>query len=231
YAIHNTIEYVPVTDEVAVPRREIATQGQCNNCHFELQGHGGSRRDVEYCAFCHNPNNVNDERVSRPEGAPVMAESVDLRVMIHKIHMGEKLSQQPYLLGGFPAPSVANPAGTPIDFGEVRFPGDQRSCGTCHVAGSFDLPLPSGLLPTHQNQLSCTEDPTADADSYCQTRVVSADIVTGPTASACLACHDAPETRAHAITNTDLSTGVEACSTCHSAGDAFDANLGHALDP
>jgi OmcA/MtrC family decaheme c-type cytochrome len=230
YAMPNPILYFGVTDAVPVERRELVSQQQCDNCHSNLSLHGGARRSASYCSFCHNPNNVNDERVSRFEGGPVMAESVDLTVMVHKIHMGERLTQQPYVLGGNPTPSVANPAGTPIDFGEVRYPGDQRSCGTCHVAGAFDLPLPSGLLPTHVNQLSCLEDPAADADTYCQTRAVTLDIATGPTASACLACHDAPETRAHALTNT-APDGVEACATCHSAGDAFDMAVGHALDP
>lgn len=231
YAIHNTIALGAVTDATPVPRRQIVTTNQCNACHSDLQGHGGSRRDTEYCAFCHNPNNVNDERVARFETGLQTAHSVDFRTMIHKIHMGEKLTQQPYVLGGFPAPTAANPGGTPLDFGEVRFPGDQRACGTCHVAGSFDLPLPSGLLPTHEQILQCNDDPSADADAYCSSRSVIQDIVTGPTASACLACHDAPETRAHAMTNTDSSTGIEACATCHSAGDAFDAANGHALDP
>jgi OmcA/MtrC family decaheme c-type cytochrome len=161
----------------------------------------------------------------------VWAESVDLRAMIHRIHMGEHLSQ-PYVLGGNPSPTVANPGGNPVDFGEVRYPGDLRSCGTCHVAGSFDLPLDTAnLLPTHRQQLTCTEDPNADADAYCQTRVVTADIALGPTSSACLGCHDAPDTAAHAATNTDFQTGGEACGTCHGPGDAYDAAAGHALDP
>jgi OmcA/MtrC family decaheme c-type cytochrome len=230
YAMLNPIAYVAVTDAVAVPRRQIATIGQCNNCHGTLGEHGGSRTNVEYCAFCHNPTNVNDERIERFESGVVTAKSVDLRTMVHKIHMGEKLTQ-PYVLYGFPAPTTAAPGGTPINFGETRFPGNQQNCGTCHVAGSFDLPLAQGLLPTHEQELTCTEDPAADADSYCSTRSVTKDTLLGPTASACLACHDAPETRAHAATNTDSSSGIEACATCHSAGDAFDAAIGHAMEP
>jgi OmcA/MtrC family decaheme c-type cytochrome len=231
YSFENPIVYAAVTDPTAVARRSIVTSGQCNSCHSHLEGHGGTRRSAEYCSFCHNPNNVNDERVARFENTSVVAHSVDLRVMIHKIHMGEKLTQQPYVLGSFPAPTSANPAGTPIDFGKVAFPGDQRACGACHVAGSFTLPIADNLLPTHEQTLTCTEDPAADANNYCDTRVVSKDVLTGPTASACLACHDAPATRAHAVTNTDPATGIEACATCHGPGDAFDAANGHTLDP
>lgn len=231
YATPNPVFFVPVTDPVVAPRRKIVADGQCDGCHGDIAAHGDSRTSVDYCSFCHNANNVGDDRISRVEGSTVMAQSVDLRVMIHKIHAGEHLSQQPYILGGNPSPNSANPVGNPINFGETRFPGDLKSCGTCHIAGTFELPLDQGLLPTHVNELTCTEDPVADADSYCNTRIVSEDIVTGPTASPCLSCHDAPETRAHAMTNTDFSTGAEACATCHGPGDAYDAALGHALDP
>lgn len=230
YSMDNPIAFAAVTDPAPVPRREIVTRAQCNGCHSDLNGHGGARREPNYCAMCHNPNNINDERVGRFEGVDTTAYSVDLRSMVHRIHMGEGLSQ-PYVLGGFPAPTVANPAGTPIDFGEVRYPGDQRNCGGCHVTGSFSLPLQTGLLPTHEGSFTCDEAPAADGDSYCQTRLLSKDTVTGPTASACLGCHDAPETRAHAMTNTDQGSGVEACATCHSKGDTFDADVGHAMDP
>ena len=230
YSMMNPITYAAVTDPSPVDRRSIVTTGQCNSCHDHLEGHGGSRRAVEYCSFCHNPNKVNDQRVASFEGLDAIAQSVDLRTMIHKIHMGDKLTH-PYVLGGFPAPSATNPAGTPNNFGEVGYPGDQRSCGTCHVAGSVTLPLADNLLPTHQQTLTCTEDPVADGDSFCNTRIVSNDQLTGPTASACLACHDEPSTRAHALTNTDSPSGVEACATCHGPGDAFDAAIGHQLDP
>ncbi len=231
YNLMNPITYAAVTDAAPVARRSIVTTGQCNSCHDHLEGHGGTRRAAEYCSFCHNPNKVNDQRVARFEATDAVAHSVDLRTMIHKIHMGEKLTQQPYVLGAFPAPSKANPAGTPTDFGKDLYPGDQRSCGTCHVAGSFTLPLADNLLPTHEQTLHCTEDPAADADNYCDARTVSKDVTTGPTAAACLACHDQPATRAHAVTNTDPATGAEACATCHGPGDAFDAANGHTLDP
>lgn len=229
FAMMNPIAWVGVTDATPVPRREIVSNAQCNSCHGELVGHG-QRRNVDYCAFCHNPNNVNDERVARFEGSTVIAESVDLRSMIHRIHTGDK-GVQSYVLGAFPAPTTANPGGSPVDFGEVAFPGDRRSCGTCHLANTFDLPLGPDLLPTHRNELTCTEDPAADADSFCQTRSVTKDLVRGPAASACLSCHDAPENVAHAATNTDPATGAEACATCHGPGDAFDPASAHHLDP
>jgi len=243
YAALNPVAYFPVTDAVVQPRRELVTIEQCNTCHLQLAEHGGARTNAEYCSFCHNPSFVGSGRIARLEGQSVWAESTDLRVMIHKIHMGEKLSQQPYVLGGNPSPNAANPAGTQIDFGEVRFPGNQQACGTCHVAGSFDLPLAEGLLPTRRIQFTCNEDPAADADSLCgpfnnnnyadptNNFVPVTTQWTGPEASACLSCHDSGSARAHAMSNTDQGSGAEACATCHGAGKTYDPAPYHALAP
>ncbi len=228
YSAINAIAYAPVTDAAAVERRVIVDRAQCNNCHYSLGAHGGQRNDPNYCAFCHNANNTNDERVARFESSTITAEPVHLKVMIHKIHMGEELTQ-PYVLGGFPAPSKANPAGTPVDFGEVRFPGDQSACDTCHVGSSYTLPLSAGLLPTKKEVFTCTEDPLADADSYCDLRT-SAPTYIPPESAACTSCHDAPSTAAHAEIMTTAS-GIESCATCHGPGKDWDVSLVHAPAP
>jgi OmcA/MtrC family decaheme c-type cytochrome len=230
YAADNPVTYVAVTDDVPTPRRDVVDADSCNNCHFQLSAHGGGRRTPEYCTLCHNPNKIGDERAPNFESSSTWVDSVDFRVMIHKIHTGEELSQG-YVLGGFPTPSASNPGGSPVDFGEVRFPGDRRVCGTCHEAGTFDLPLSTpNLLPTHVKELVCIEDPALDANDFCNDRIVAQDIAWGPTSSACLSCHDAVETQAHAMLNT-APNGSEACATCHGPGDAYDVTVGHTPDP
>lgn len=226
YAAENPIAYVPVTDAVAVPRRAIADDAQCNNCHFKLVAHGGSRRNVDYCSFCHNPNQVGDDRIERFESKTVTAESLDMRHFIHRIHTGEELAQKPYILGGNPSPTKANPGGNPIDFGEVRFPGDRSACWTCHKGDSYLLPLPLDLLPAKTQTLACLEDPAADGDSYCDMRVVESEAFIFPTAAACTGCHDAPAVFAHAETATTQS-GAEACSVCHGPGAEADVQRVH----
>ncbi len=226
----NEVLYFGVTDATAVPRRSIADMDKCNNCHKELAFHGGSRKNVDYCAFCHNPNNANDERIARLEGASILAPSVDLKRMIHKLHRGSDLVQ-PAIYGAFPPPSPANPAGSPFDAGNIHYPGDLRSCAACHTANSYALPLADDVLPSLVQTMTCSEDPVADADDYCTAPFFTAtDTYLPPTQSVCTSCHDGIATVGHAEVNTTPS-GIETCTTCHAPGSSFDPALWHKLDP
>lgn len=230
FATENPVVFVPVTDAVAAPRRTVVDDSSCNNCHRDLAAHGGGRKTTDYCVFCHNPNNPGDERMSRPEQGTVFAPSVDFKVFIHKIHAGEHLSQKPYLLGAFPAPTKANPMGTIIDFSETRYPGDLRACWACHKGDSYTLPLSDKLLPSKEQIIGCAEDPAADGDNYCDVRQVLSETLLQPTRAACTTCHDAPYVVAHAETMTAAS-GAEACATCHGPGSDYDVQVMHQLDP
>ncbi|MBK9265527.1 MAG: OmcA/MtrC family decaheme c-type cytochrome [Polyangiaceae bacterium] len=225
----NPVKFAAVTDMTPEPRRTIVSQEQCNSCHLQLAAHGGSRIEVQYCAFCHQPGNVNDDRVERFENKSVDVHSVDLAVMVHRIHMGEALTE-PYVLGGNPSPTKANPAGNPVDFGEVRYPGDRNACWTCHAGDTYMLPLSSNLLPKKTQVLACAEDPLADGDNYCDERIIQSEKLIPPETAACTGCHDAPYVVAHAETMTSAS-GIEACATCHGKGAALDVQVVHAPRP
>jgi OmcA/MtrC family decaheme c-type cytochrome len=216
-----------VTDAQPVARRVIVEDAACNRCHNDLQGHGGNRRGLRACTQCHNAENVNDERIARFEGSVVDVQSVDLKVMIHKIHRGEGLTQE-YVLGGNPTPNADNPAGTPVNFGETRYPGHIQACTTCHNEGTFQLPL-ANARPTRREILTCTEDPAADTNSLCATRAVEARYIP-PETAVCTSCHDTPEVAAHAAVMT-TGLGNESCATCHGPGSAFDPAVVHTLDP
>lgn len=217
-----------VTDAAPVARRVVVDSALCNDCHADLAGHGDQRKNPNYCISCHNPNNVGEERFARREGSQVLVPTVGLKTMIHKIHMGANLTQQPYILGGFPSPNPGNPDGNPIDFGEVHYPGNVARCEACHLDGTQTLPLAQGVLPTLYNEYTCTEDPATDADDYCtgSAWTVTATVFVPPATAACASCHDDDATAAHAELNTTAS-GAEACATCHGAGSPWDVELVH----
>ena len=110
-------DFVPNGAAVTEVWDEIANSA-CNTCHNPLSAHGGSRQDVKLCVLCHSPQTVN----------PDSGNTVDFKVMVHKIHMGESL---PSVANGIPYYFYGR--GEITDFSEVAFPQDIRNCTTCHA--------------------------------------------------------------------------------------------------
>ncbi len=217
-----------VTDAVAQPRRQIIAAAKCNGCHFDLTFHGGNRRGGAYCVMCHNPENANNDRVSRIEGTTILAESVDFRVMMHKIHAGEDLSQ-PYLLGTSPTINPTTGVSAMRDFGETRYPRSIATCEACHLPGTFTLPASAGRTPSILQELTCTESADTDPNTYCNSPFwnVTQTFRLAPETATCTSCHDQPYVAVHAQLNTLLG-GAEACATCHGPGSALDVAVVHA---
>jgi OmcA/MtrC family decaheme c-type cytochrome len=230
YAAVSVVAPFAVTDATAIARRTVVDRGLCNNCHGELAGHGGGRRNVQYCLMCHGPTEVNNDRASRFEIGEVLVPSVDLKVMVHRIHMGEELSQA-YVLFGNPTPSTTNPAGTPIDFADTRYPSRRNNCASCHTGTTYQLPLPLTRVESHDEIRTCTDDPLADTDNLCTTTgfVVQQTMTMQPEAAACVGCHDSSSTVAHTIVMTTLG-GLESCATCHGPGSELDVVVVHGLE-
>ena len=230
FAAVNPVFTFAVTDPTPVPRRAIVARASCNGCHADLAAHGGSRKTPEYCVLCHNPNLYDQAGAPRLEGTTnVLADTLDFRHLIHKVHAGTQLDQ-PYVIGGFPLPTVTNPGGTPNDFGATRYPAPLTACSMCHTSQNWTLPLvaSTAYLPSTAGRMSCAEPLAADANGFCDAPfwTVTATTAVGPEASACTSCHDSPAAAAHAQTNTTLA-GAEACATCHGPGAIEDAAVKH----
>jgi OmcA/MtrC family decaheme c-type cytochrome len=228
YAALNPVAYFAVTDTTPVARRTVVDRTKCNGCHYDLVAHAGTRKSPEYCVMCHTPNEVDDQNAPRFEVPATTVQSVNFKVLVHKVHRGSQLAQG-YVVGGDPGPTPTNPAGTPVDFGKVLFPGDQRACWACHDSTSYLPPLPAGLLPTVTQEVLACEDSPLDAGAYCVDRVVEGQSTLAPLSTACTACHDSPSSIAHAESN--ISDGTESCLTCHGNGAVWDVQTVHVLPP
>ena len=119
-------------------------------------------------------------------------------MMIHRIYNGAELERD-YTIYGHNS-SVHN-------YNGVHFPGSLNNCNMCHVNESQQLPL-------SRDRIEVT-DPRGWLNPV------------GPTAAACLACHDSIEAASHALINTSELLG-ESCSACHGPDREFSVDRSHA---
>ena len=148
---------------------KIVDNDTCNACHDNLSFHGGARFDLQYCAMCHESYSFDAQS----------GNSIDLKVMIHKIHSGETLPSVE--AGGFYG--IFGFGNTFTDFSHVVYPQDKRNCTTCHEESDTDTPQASNWRYT-VNTVTC---------SSCHDNV---NFVTGEnhggvaaTDDTCTACH------------------------------------------
>jgi OmcA/MtrC family decaheme c-type cytochrome len=118
YVSNQTLDFVPNGSPVTKIRQVVVTSA-CNQCHDPLSAHGETGRErTEICILCHTPQTTDTET----------GNTVDFKVMIHKIHMGSSLPSvqagKPYTIVGF--------QNSVNDFSDVVFPQDIRNCTTCH---------------------------------------------------------------------------------------------------
>ena len=107
----------------------IVDDTTCLNCHQQLAFHGGARTEVQYCVMCHNPSSFD----------PSTGNTIDFKVMFHKIHMGVHLPSVQagghyYIFGH----------GNSInDYSSIVFPTDPTgpdTCATCHNQSDPNTP-------------------------------------------------------------------------------------------
>jgi OmcA/MtrC family decaheme c-type cytochrome len=138
-------DFVPAGGPVTA-QREIVNNAACNACHDVMFFHGGTadgggRRDIQYCVTCHNPGSADPESNN----------SVDMMLMIHKIHAGAGLTNGYFIVGW---------GNTLYDYSGIQWSQDIRNCGTCHQEDDATVPQASNWRKTVTAEAcgSCHDD-------------------------------------------------------------------------
>lgn len=220
-----TQAFDPANGDFVTARRDAVDNDKCLACHQgTLYQHGGDRVDNEQlCVICHNPasgdkNNrldrfqiVNDDGTVNTDATydGKNNESYDMRVMVHAIH-GISKRLDPWTvyrsrgIYAFANPDTALPTGWPDDgmtiYGStnaseiahnwtvVHYPKDVNECAACHNDEAYEA-------ADQTKAVALTVDPgTSYSDQ-------SDDIVIGPSAAACLACHATAPVERHATSD------------------------------
>ena len=122
--------FVPAGTPV-VKVRDVFETTSCNKCHDQLSFHGGSRVGVEICTMCHTPAyTLNGTIISNLN--PETDQTIDLTVMVHKIHMGANL---PSVKGGKPY-QIVGFRNAVSDWSQVGMPSGPNNCQWCHEQGN-----------------------------------------------------------------------------------------------
>ncbi|HEY6042234.1 MAG TPA: OmcA/MtrC family decaheme c-type cytochrome [Anaerolineae bacterium] len=120
YVANATFSFVPAGGQPI--SRDLVPTAACNTCHDTVMGHGGQRQLVGVCQVCHTDQTTD----------PESGNTVDLKVMVHKLHNGANLQtvalgKKPYYIVGYRQ--------TVVDFTGSNWPQDVRNCTTCHQPG------------------------------------------------------------------------------------------------
>lgn len=181
-----TYNFVPNGAAVTVTRDVIRTSS-CNTCHDQLVFHGGHAFGMQQCVLCHQPQNAD----------PTSGNTLDLKVMAHKLHMGSSL---PSVIGTSTTPGVPYEIygyGNSVDnFSTVVDPANVQRCEVCH-SQSASTPAPSNVANA----------PTVAAQSKA--------FLTEPTRAACGACHDNVNFATGANHPGGIQTDDAQCANCH----------------
>ena len=139
-----TFNFVPNGSKV-VTTRDVIRDASCNRCHDQLSFHGGSRRGIALCVMCHTPQNVD----------PNTGNTLDLKVMAHKVHMGSSL---PSVIAGKPYQFVGFQNAI-SDFSTVVDPAMAQRCTVCHDQTTGAAQATAYLTePTRATCGSCHDD-------------------------------------------------------------------------
>ena len=155
---------------------------------------------------------------------PTPSATIDMPLLIHRIHFARKLDgfAETGNLFGKPNPDGTFTAKAPdapgtlqfvgfqnslLDFSEVLFPQDVRNCTKCHA----------------DTGATCSATAPCGHGQTCQSGKCVNTAWQQPSARVCLTCHDMDDAYAHASLMTDKSgpQPMETCNVCHGPGADF----------
>ena len=97
-------------------RVRLVSEAKCNDCHKQLQQHGGNRNgDPQGCLVCHNANSgwSDDADIAGP---------IVMGAMVHNIHAGKM-----------------------PEFSGITYPQSLANCESCHLPGTYYAARPEAL--------------------------------------------------------------------------------------
>ncbi|HTS81028.1 MAG TPA: hypothetical protein VMH40_10555 [Myxococcaceae bacterium] len=229
--------------------RQVVTQAGCASCHMQsgdgfphLALHGDQRKNGETCSTCHSQNamdrGVGSTGVACTTNAqcpgnaagwescvanvctvttdPTPGIHIDYQQLVHDIHFArlrEGYVEQNNLVN----PGTLQYLGfnnSLLSFQEILSPVDVRSCNNCH----------------RSTLAACSVATDCGYGQSCVAGKCQNTAWQNPTARACITCHDAADSAAHAAANTYVpSSGapIESCPICHGPGAQFAVDVVH----
>jgi OmcA/MtrC family decaheme c-type cytochrome len=194
-------DFVPDGSANAETRNIISTT-VCYGCHGEKEfhGHGGDRLTVQNCATCHLPGNKD----------PQSGGSLDLKVMIHKIHAGAELvsihSDQVKLAGADGI--IWDDPTTAVDESK-----DNKAYAIWGYNDGKNSWWKAEFPAIIENCQKCHQGTQKDVDNW----------KNRPSREACGSCHDDLDWVAGTNHAGGPMSSDDACSTCHKASGAASA--------
>ena len=144
-----------------------------------------------------------------------LSENYSFKRMIHGIHSANAVRSSTGLKLREYGLELFGHLGAKFDFSAARFPGKAQNCETCHLPGTYVLPMKPTVLGS---TIDTGPDPVSPAD----------DLNITPTAATCSSCHDGMLAKTHMMQNgasfdtyqsqIDNGTFIETCAMCHGPG-------------
>jgi hypothetical protein len=183
------LDFVPNGNPIT-QRRDIVQTAACKKCHgWDFAGHGGDRVTVEGCNPCHSP----DSKMVNTAANFGTTESIEMQVMIHKIHAGRELQ------------SAAGPDGIFFD-DPLTLTADESADNGTYTVGNKTATWRSAAFPAGlPNCTVCHTGTGANVNNW----------KTVPSRASCGSCHDLVNFAAG--TNHNVQTDDTGCTVCHSA--------------